>query len=94
MRSLSTRLERIERQLNEKLATQRCPLCLDGNVWRSRVNGKRQLHNDDPIFDDDWHCRAWRIHRSFVERRLSPGGAADILACAWWVDRVCTFSRA
>lgn len=58
MRSLSTRLERIARQLNEKLAAQRCPLCLDRKVWRSRVNGERQLHKDDPIYDDDWHCRA------------------------------------
>jgi hypothetical protein len=27
-------------------------------VWRLRVNGKRELHKDDPIYDDDWHCRA------------------------------------
>ena len=28
------------------------------------------------------------IHRAFVARRLSPGGAADILAAACWFDRL------
>jgi triphosphoribosyl-dephospho-CoA synthase len=32
--------------------------------------------------------RAARVHARFVERRLSPGGAADLLAAACWVDRV------
>jgi triphosphoribosyl-dephospho-CoA synthase len=29
------------------------------------------------------------IHRAFVQRRLSPGGAADVLAAACWLQRVC-----
>jgi triphosphoribosyl-dephospho-CoA synthase len=29
------------------------------------------------------------IHRDFVARRLSPGGVADVLAAACWVERVC-----
>jgi triphosphoribosyl-dephospho-CoA synthase len=33
--------------------------------------------------------RAARIGREFVERRLSPGGAADMLAAACFVQRVC-----
>ena len=33
--------------------------------------------------------RAWSIHRAFVRRRLSPGGAADVLAAACWLQRVC-----
>jgi triphosphoribosyl-dephospho-CoA synthase len=33
--------------------------------------------------------RAQRIHRKFVQRRLSPGGAADVLAAACWLQRVC-----
>ncbi len=33
------------------------------------------------------HARA--LHRDFVARRLSPGGAADVLAAACWVQRVC-----
>lgn len=32
---------------------------------------------------------AWALHRAFVARRLSPGGAADTLAAACWVVRVC-----
>lgn len=31
---------------------------------------------------------AWALHRAFVARRLSPGGAADLLAAACWLDRV------
>lgn len=36
----------------------------------------------------DAAMRAARIHALFVERRLSPGGAADLLAAACWVERV------
>ena len=32
--------------------------------------------------------RAARVHTLFVQRRLSPGGAADLLAAACWVERV------
>jgi triphosphoribosyl-dephospho-CoA synthase len=34
------------------------------------------------------HAQA--IHHDFVARRLSPGGAADVLAAACWVHKVCT----
>ena len=33
--------------------------------------------------------RARAIHAAFVSRRLSPGGAADLLAAACLIDRVC-----
>ncbi|MEP7102215.1 MAG: triphosphoribosyl-dephospho-CoA synthase MdcB [Burkholderiales bacterium] len=33
------------------------------------------------------HARS--IHRAFVERHLSPGGAADVLAAASLVERIC-----
>ncbi|WP_011171712.1 MULTISPECIES: triphosphoribosyl-dephospho-CoA synthase MdcB [Burkholderiales] len=33
------------------------------------------------------HARA--VHRDFVARRLSPGGAADALAAACWLQRIC-----
>jgi triphosphoribosyl-dephospho-CoA synthase len=36
----------------------------------------------------DARLRAARVHALFVERRLSPGGAADLLAAALWVERV------
>ncbi|MFD1302918.1 triphosphoribosyl-dephospho-CoA synthase MdcB [Methylobacterium marchantiae] len=35
---------------------------------------------------DDWLARAEAIHRSFVARRLSPGGSADLLAMTLFVD--------
>jgi len=36
----------------------------------------------------DAPARAARVHALFVQRRLSPGGAADLLAAACWVERV------
>jgi len=35
---------------------------------------------------DDWFARAAALHRAFVARRLSPGGAADLLAMTLFVD--------
>jgi triphosphoribosyl-dephospho-CoA synthase len=29
------------------------------------------------------------VHANFIARRLSPGGAADMLAAACWAQRVC-----
>jgi triphosphoribosyl-dephospho-CoA synthase len=37
------------------------------------------------VWQLDWLNQARHIHAEFVERRLSPGGAADMLACACWV---------
>jgi triphosphoribosyl-dephospho-CoA synthase len=34
-------------------------------------------------------AHAWSLHRAFVERRLSPGGSADVLAASCWLRRVC-----
>ncbi|AKM40083.1 triphosphoribosyl-dephospho-CoA synthase MdcB [Burkholderia contaminans] len=34
----------------------------------------------------DWRLRAAAAHRAFVARRLSPGGAADLLAMSVFVD--------
>lgn len=31
---------------------------------------------------------AWAIHRAFMDRRLSPGGCADMLSAACFLDRV------
>lgn len=36
----------------------------------------------------DAMARAAADHAAFVARRLSPGGAADLLACACWLDAV------
>ena len=34
---------------------------------------------------DDWLAQAETCHQQFVERRLSPGGAADLLAATWFI---------
>ena len=38
------------------------------------------------IARDDWFSHAQTLHRAFVARRLSPGGAADLLAMTLFVD--------
>jgi triphosphoribosyl-dephospho-CoA synthase len=37
----------------------------------------------------DWRSRALEMHREFVQHRLSPGGAADLLAATCLVQAVC-----
>jgi len=39
-------------------------------------------------------AHALSLHRQFVSRNLSPGGAADVLAAASWLHRVCSAVRA
>ncbi|WP_343237283.1 triphosphoribosyl-dephospho-CoA synthase MdcB [Xanthomonas sp.] len=36
---------------------------------------------------DGWPARLASIGDAFVARRLSPGGSADLLACAWFLHR-------
>ena len=48
---------------------------------RDFLAGGGGLRADAPV-------RAARVHALFVEQRLSPGGAADLLAAACWVERV------
>jgi triphosphoribosyl-dephospho-CoA synthase len=36
----------------------------------------------------DWRAHAMEMHRAFVARNLSPGGCADLLAMALFVDRL------
>jgi triphosphoribosyl-dephospho-CoA synthase len=41
---------------------------------------------DGGVGQPGWRERARRVHESFVARRLSPGGAADLLAMTLFVD--------
>jgi triphosphoribosyl-dephospho-CoA synthase len=34
----------------------------------------------------DWRVRARTVHEAFVQRRLSPGGSADLLAMSLFVQ--------
>lgn len=36
----------------------------------------------------DWYATALECHRLFVSKRLSPGGAADMLAATWFIYQV------
>ena len=40
------------------------------------------------VMQADWLLQARAIHADFVQRRLSPGGAADVLASACWVTEL------
>lgn len=40
------------------------------------------------VFQTDWLAQARAIHDAFVQRKLSPGGSADVLACACWVEEI------
>jgi triphosphoribosyl-dephospho-CoA synthase len=37
------------------------------------------------VYRFDWRRHAMEIHRDFVQRRLSPGGSADLLSAALFV---------
>jgi triphosphoribosyl-dephospho-CoA synthase len=42
--------------------------------------------SDGGVVASDWRARAAVVHMGFVERRLSPGGCADLLAMTLFVD--------
>lgn len=41
------------------------------------------------VFQPHWINLARSIHTAFVQRNLSPGGAADVLASACWLHSLC-----
>ncbi|WP_237714102.1 triphosphoribosyl-dephospho-CoA synthase MdcB [Novosphingobium sp. Rr 2-17] len=48
----------------------------------------RRFLRDGGIAQADWSIRAEVMHRAFVARNLSPGGCADLLAMALFVERI------
>ncbi|WP_082709925.1 triphosphoribosyl-dephospho-CoA synthase MdcB [Burkholderia sp. TSV86] len=56
---------------------------LDGLVFAQRT--ARGFLARGGVGAIDWHARAVAAHRAFVARRLSPGGAADLLAMSLFV---------
>lgn len=62
-------------------------------LHRGGLDGLRFAHDAARRFIDaggvrasGWRARAQSIHESFVARRLSPGGSADLLAMTLFVD--------
>ncbi|MEA9588653.1 triphosphoribosyl-dephospho-CoA synthase MdcB [Xanthomonas sp. WHRI 10064A] len=47
----------------------------------------RRFLDDGGIAQPHWRDRLSSIGKQFVARRLSPGGSADLLACAWFLHR-------
>lgn len=45
------------------------------------------------VAQTDWLPQARAIHAELVARRLSPGGAADVLACACWLQEMLALQR-
>lgn len=65
------------------------------NVHRGGIEGLRFVQScarsflaTGGILQPEWLRHARAIHTEFVERRLSPGGSADVLASAFWVDEL------
>jgi triphosphoribosyl-dephospho-CoA synthase len=57
---------------------------LDGLRFARRIT--RHFLDNGGARRPDWRMRAQSVHESFVARRLSPGGSADLLAMTLFVD--------
>lgn len=65
------------------------------NVHRGGIEGLRYVQWSARSFlaaggvlQSDWLRQARAVHAAFVQRRLSPGGSADVLASACWVEEL------
>jgi triphosphoribosyl-dephospho-CoA synthase len=41
--------------------------------------------NSGGVFSENWYNKAETIHKKFIEKNLSPGGCADLLACTIFI---------
>jgi len=57
------------------------------NVCLNRIRDRRR--GPEPVADD-WLSRAEALHRQCSLQRISPGGCADLLACAFFVHQLQT----
>jgi triphosphoribosyl-dephospho-CoA synthase len=48
-------------------------------------SGARRFLAAGGVMQPDWEVQVLSFHRACVERRLSPGGSADMLAAVWFV---------
>jgi triphosphoribosyl-dephospho-CoA synthase len=73
----------------------------DTNVlYRAGADGLRDVQRSATdfivaggVFADDWLSRAEALHRQCSRQRISPGGCADLLACAFFVHQLQTGVR-
>ena len=66
-------------------------------LWRGGEPGLAHVRAEAQAFNTaggvaqpDWQMRLVGLHRDFVARNLSPGGAADLVAAAWVVHHLDT----
>ncbi|MDP2680062.1 MAG: triphosphoribosyl-dephospho-CoA synthase MdcB [Rhodoferax sp.] len=59
---------------------------IDGLRWVQ--TSAREFLNAGGVLQTSWLPQAREIHNAFVARNLSPGGSADVLASACWVQSV------
>ena len=57
---------------------------LDG--LRFARGATRRFLDEGGVGRPDWRTRARSVHKSFIARRLSPGGSADLLAMTLFVE--------
>ena len=57
---------------------------IEGLRWAQRVSG--EFLAGGGMFRADWRSNITRLGNSFIERWLSPGGSADLLAAAWMLQ--------
>ena len=53
---------------------------------RYAQSAARAFLDDGGVGRRDWRERANVVHRSFITRRLSPGGSADLLAMTLFIQ--------
>ena len=51
-------------------------------------NAARSFLDRGSVSQPDWRVRARTVHEAFIQRRLSPGGSADLLALSLFVQAI------
>lgn len=67
-------------------------------LWRDGESGLDFVRHSAATFNREggvempgWQDRLLALHRAFVERNLSPGGSADLMAASWVAHQLETF---
>ena len=72
--------------------------CLDDTniLWRAGADGlcyvktvAQAFLDSGGVYVDGWRARAIGIHHEFVQKNLSPGGAADLLGVTLFMNSIC-----